>query len=188
MKGGASSTALGGIDPATFDVLDPGTPYSRYVTVEDDTTAISVDLPASWHTDGRLRTLENNDLPSVNAATDLDAYLANESTPGMRFSAYRGPLRAKGEAWALDHLAEIDGISSCTGKPERVAFEDGGYRGSAVVTTGCGVDGQLVNVHIVASDRQGTGALAVIQVQLKTQADVEALAKVISSFKVPTDG
>ena len=55
-----------------------------------------------------------------------------------------------------------------------------------MVTTGCGVDGQLIIVHIVASDRNGTGALAAIQVQLKTQADVEALAKVIATFKVPS--
>ncbi len=181
-----SADDLGGIDPTVFADLPDDAPYGRFVTERDATDAIAVDIPATWETDTKVRTITGVTVPSIVASLDLQDYYDNRTTPGMRFAAYQGELRSKGAAWALQHEGEVDKLDQCTGSPQAFPFEDKDYSGQAQVTTGCGVNNDVTVVQIAASDKQGTGDLAVLGVSLTSQADVAALQRVIASFKVPS--
>ncbi|MEZ5142359.1 MAG: hypothetical protein R2726_07545 [Acidimicrobiales bacterium] len=178
---------LGGIDPAVFDDLPDGGSYRGWKTVTDVTDSVRVDVPEEWESDGQERVIEGNDVPTIYASADQEAYDANRSVAGLRIFRYPSALSAKGIEWALDRQAERDSLAECTAAPEDHTFEDQGWSGRAVVATGCGEDNRMAIVHIAATDLPGVGDLAVLQVQLVRQRDVEALARVVRTFQVARD-
>ena len=175
---------LGGIDPASLGDLATRAPYQRFTTIRDETGQVRVEVPATWEHDGSIRTITQVDVPNVVAAPVLQDYYDDRSTPGMRLAAYQGELADRGVDWALQHEAEVDHLDRCTDTTETTPFSLGSREGTAQVTTGCGLDGDVTVVQVAASAPDG-GDLAVLQVALVSTADVAALATILGSMAVP---
>ncbi len=162
------------------------TTYSDYGYVSDDSGQISVEVPVEWtDVDGSPSTLDDGTtLPALRAAPDLAAFNADFSSAGMLLFASFDPADAADPSATL--TAFLDGVGATGACPtlttDREAYDDGLYTGAYSVLSGC--DGTSAETFgIVAVPADGSFAVFVL-VQLVTDADFEALDRIIASFTV----
>lgn len=160
--------------------------YSDYAYVSDDSGQITVEVPVEWaDVDGTASSLEDGStLPALRAAPDLAAFNADFSSAGMLLFASFDPADAADPGATLS--AFLDGVGATAACPtlttDREAYDDGLYTGAYSVLSGC--DGTSAETFgIVAVPADGSFAVFVL-VQLVTDADFEALDRIIASFTV----
>lgn len=160
-------------------------PSEGTVTISDDTGALVINVPASWdELDGRLWEADWDDLhfvaASLQAAPDLEAFKNSYSASGVDFSASRDWGTIGGYIQLLDGV-EFWFTDSCI-KEGRYDYEDEVYEGSYDIWE-CAVD-EAVVVLAARPIHDPTAFLTLVQVQIITDEDIDALESILASFDV----
>ena len=178
-SGGNTGTTAGYGSEYIIDYLNDG-----YMAVTDDFQALYMEVPESWNQiDGSAWSEYWGDLyfeaADITAAPDLEAYYSSYGAPGVSFSA--------SEDWGDigGYIMLLDGVKhwyedACTYE-WREKYEDPVYEG-AVDYWDCGRDADLfvVGVRPIADP---TAYLVLVQIQVTSDADYEALDRITNSFE-----
>ncbi len=165
------------------DVADTGgdttATNSEYVSVTDDSGALRMSVPSSWgQTDGSAWVSDSGDVlgVSLRAAPNLNDFLSSWSTPGVIFNA-SSDLGTS----TTDILDLIDYSDSCT-YDSRNEYSDELYTGQYDVWEECGDTGTIGLVLVVTP--ADDSFIALVMVQIVSDADLDALDTILSSFQV----
>jgi hypothetical protein len=159
--------------------LDPEAATDGYTFVEltDDTGQLTVSAPAEWSdVDGALGTFG----PDIRASTDLDAYNTSYDVPGFQFTATiqstTGDVNRVLDELALRTSQDCDRL-------DREPYSDPVYTGVSQIFENCvGTEGaSFVWVAVEPADE---AYIAVVGVQVLTEADTEALGEILNTFLV----
>ncbi len=165
-------------EPATGETGGTAT-YDSYMTITDDSGVLTVDVPTAWAdtNGGAWLDVDDNEIgPAVSAAPNLDEFNTTWSTPGMFFSATN----------QLDHTIEslldnFDFSTDCT-YDGRFDYEDPLYTGKYDQWSACGGTQNLFIVLVV--EPEDASFLAMVQVQVISDADLDALDTIMNTFIV----
>lgn len=157
--------------------------YGDYVTVQDDSGTIIMDVPAEWRdVDGTAWTLDGETVgASISAAPDLAQFLGGWSVPGVFFGASRVIAQSFDEESMLN---ELDFSSDCDYQG-RFDYSDPLYIGRYDVYGDCG--GQGSTLVILSAVPETRAFIMLVVVQVVSQADLEALDAILNSFQVVGD-
>ncbi|HEX5945811.1 MAG TPA: S1C family serine protease [Acidimicrobiales bacterium] len=154
-----------------------GGDYTGYVTVNDDSGTLSVDIPDTWiEVDGTAEDVNGVPAPSVWASPNMQGFVETWGTPGMRF-AVTDQLHGADIDAALDSMAPVDCVSA-----GRFDYSDPMYVGRYEMLTDCG--GTASQYFVVASVPADDSYLAVVAVQVTGDADLQALDQILATFQV----
>jgi len=161
------------------DVVD-AEGYGEFVFVNDDSGALEVEIPAVWaDIDGSPWVSDDQELgPGISAAADLEAFNQSWAEPGMFFFASKNLVQEMNEAEMLD---AFDYSGDCT-FDERVEYSDPVYTGYYDIWSDCGGIGTVLLVLSAAPEARDH--LAVVGVQIVSDADIDALDHILNSFIV----
>jgi len=178
-------------EPDSGDGGDTGEEtYSEYYTVYDETGAIAVDVPNEWdQVDDRVyeTTWGNTNAvsASVAATTNFDDY-NNWSAPGVWFLASKDWGNIGGYIQLLDGVKNSDyfGYNSACDFVERGDYgdEDPVFEGGYDIYENCGAGGATVVVIAARPKDNPLEYLALVQVQILTDADLDALDQIMATF------
>lgn len=203
LEGQFNGQALSVIGPiGTSDTVDTGADTSGgfeseyilevfgdgYMSITDDYASLYVEVPTSWNEiDGSSWSADWDGLDfeavDVTAAPDLDAYYSSYEASGFSFSASADWGNIGGYIMLLDgvkHWFE----DSCT-YDSREKYDDGVYEGAADYWE-CGNDAGLV-VLGVRPIADPTAYLVLVQIQVVTDADLDALGRIVETFTLFDD-
>jgi serine protease Do len=177
------------LEPSIVDIVDDevdgggggSTTYDEYVTVQDDTGAMVMSVPAEWSDtlgdewqfDGQVVGRK------IVAAPDLNSWYETWDTPGVFFGA------SSTLAGTIDVAGMLDANSfegDCT-LEGRDAYEDPLYTGQYDFYTNCGGEGGSTFVVLAAEPADGS-FIMLLQIILVSDADVDALDQVLNTFVV----
>jgi serine protease Do len=162
------------------DDVAAGESYSEYVTVNDDSGALTVEIPSAWSdVNGTPWEADGEELgPSVTAAPSIEGFEETWTTPGLFFAASESLIEEIDEEELLDFF---DFSDECT-YDERVDYADELYTGYYDVWTDCG--GEDVLYIVLATTPESRNFLVLLGIQIVSDADLEALDNILSSFIV----
>jgi serine protease Do len=158
------------------------TKYSGYTTVTDDSGAISIAVPAEWSdVSGSPWELEGKVVgAAIAAARNRDNFYNTWSEPGVFFGASHVMAQKLNEEALLD-LKMYDFSDECKYEG-RFDYKDPLYTGRYDQYKNCGGAGTMfINLAAVPETR---AYVILVQVQIVSEADLEALDKIINSFQV----
>lgn len=165
-------------------IFEPGTesdvPEADYVTVEDDSGVVFVDVPAAWtDLDGTVATDdEGNSYASIMASTDVAGYNNTWTTSGVAVYASTEAVDTVTPEEAMDLVTGNMTNEGCVSNG-REPYDDGFYTGFSELWEGCG--GAVANIVVGALSYAGDH-LVVVTGQAATDADVPALERAVSTF------
>jgi serine protease Do len=162
--------------------LPEDTEYSDYVAVSDDSGTITVEVPVDWaDVDGRPYVLDDGtELSNVQAAPDLEAFLTRWDVPGLSLTAATDIGAGIDTASLLDEFS-ADAAAACT-DGGRDDYDDGLYTGQVQYFTDCG--GTTAATAFIVARPAGDEFIALVQVQMVTEADFAALDRIVATFVV----
>ncbi|MBC7235802.1 MAG: serine protease [Chloroflexi bacterium] len=155
--------------------------YSGYRTVTDDTGALTVDIPnewtdvggGSWKIEGKVVGV------GIAAARDIERFRQSWAEPGMLLGASAILAQEFDEAGILD---QIDYSDECESRQRFTDYDDGLYTGQYDVYKGCGeANSTLIVLAAMPEERD---FIIVLTVGLVSEADEEALKRIIDTFEV----
>jgi len=157
---------------------DAPSTYTDYTTISDDSGALQVSVPVEWaDVDGAPQEINGVQAPTVSAAPDLQSFVETWGTPGMKFYAT--------DQFDPTNLgAVLDSVSwegQCT-YGGREDYTDPVYTGQFDVWTDCGESG--AQYFVLASTPADGSYVAVVEVQVVTDADLEALDTILQTFQL----
>jgi serine protease Do len=169
-----------GIDEGTGEGTGAAATYTSYTTINDDSGTLTVEVPTEWaDINGSAWTLDSDVVGvSVSAAPDLNGFNTTWTTPGIFFGASDTLIQEVDENGVLDLL---DFSDSCT-YDGRQPYEDALYTGFYDLWADCG--GQDVLYVVLAATPQSRAYLILVQVQIVSDADLDALDHILASFIV----
>ncbi len=149
--------------------------------VSDDSGVLRLEVPSEWSdVQGTALVLEDGtELPQIIASTDLAAYGGTYNVPGVEFAATVG-----GGLTTSDMLDAIGPAGECTSSG-RQDYDDGAYVGEMEFWEGCG--GTETQVVTIAAGPAGGEFMALLFVQIVSDADIDALDRIIQTFQVITE-
>lgn len=159
--------------------------YEEYYTFTDESAVLSVEIPVAWSdTASGTWTSDGQEVEggiALSAAPNLEAYTNDWTTPGMFLGASRALAQQMGPGDLLDQYSFE---SSCV-YDGREDYADALYTGMYDVWTSCG--GTDTVFFVVAFLPEDGSFLGMVQVQVVTEADLEALDRIIDTFVVQGD-
>jgi len=158
--------------------------YSGFTFVTDDFEAIQVEIPVEWSdTSGGAWLRDDQEIgAAISASSNLDEFWNTFSTAGIFFGASNILAQSFDEAGFLDSLTDFS--DDCTYEG-RFDYEDAIYTGLYDWYSGCdGVGSEIVNIVAAPENRE---FIIWVQTQIVTEADLEALDRIIDSFQVVGD-
>lgn len=162
------------------DVADTGdaADYDSYVTVEDDSGAITMEVPEAWDAvDGSLWLDDDGTVLGAQLSAEPSG---DEARPFVSFLAT--PISEPADVGeVLDAFAEDYG-TTCATAEERSDYEDGLYTGLYDYYTGCGDADEVI--FVVAAMPEEQNFLVMVVVQALTEADLSAADRIFDTFKV----
>lgn len=177
LNGAELEVAMSFADTYDDQVAESGGDYTGYVTVTDDSGALSVDIPDTWvDVDGSAEEINGVPAPSVWASPNMQGFVETWGTPGMRF-AVTDQYHSADIGSALDSIAPADCVSA-----GRFDYSDPLYVGQYEMFTDCG--GTASQYFVVASVPADDSYLAVVAVQVTGDADLHALDQILATFQV----
>jgi serine protease Do len=156
--------------------------YENYVAIEDDTGLISVEVPDVWaDTTGLAWKSGDVDLGvSIAAAQDLDSFYGTWDEPGVFIGLSEDLIK---DYTPAEYLDQIDLSDTCT-YDDRFEFDDGTHSGFYDLWKNCGEnDSVFFNLAITTETND---YMALIQMVLTADADLDALDHILSTFAVKT--
>lgn len=157
-----------------------GEAYSGYTTVSDSLGVLSVEVPVEWTDVREYDWVMDEQVVGLRltASPDVDAFFESWGMPGVYFSASADLLKTTDEAGLLD---SIDYSESCT-FGERKELPDGHFTGLYDRWENCG-DAQS-SALIVAVAPQERSFVVLIEMQVVSDADLDAVDHILDSFVV----
>ncbi|MBN1815040.1 MAG: serine protease, partial [Anaerolineae bacterium] len=161
---------------------DIGTAYSSYNKVNDDSGALVMAIPAEWSDwNGEAWRIDDRVVGgAIRASSNLSAFYDTWTEPGVFFGASRMLAQTMNEQSILD-LDTYDFSGDCEYQG-RNTYQDVVYTGLYDYYTNCG--GVGTEFAILAAVPENRAFLILLQVQIVSQADLEAVDKILSSFEV----
>jgi serine protease Do len=158
------------------DVPTDTTTYGEYVTVNDDSGLLSVEVPAAWtDVDGG----EGLFGPDIIASINVQEWIQTYNVSGLEFQATG--LETNQTTDEILTAVSTGQASQCTSLG-RQPYADPAYSGVSEVFEDCaGTETDFVWVAFEPPDQSYHG---VIGVQITQQADVEALERALATFFV----
>ena len=159
--------------------------YSTYEWVTDDFGSITVELPTDWiDVDGSPWVDSGKVVGAhISAAANLDDFFTYWNEPGVFFGASDDLAELSGYVQMLDYLRP-NFIGSCE-LDGRYDYEDVLYRGKYDLFTNCGgSEGSFFMVLTAVPVDDPTEYLILLEVQIVTDADLEAVDRILESFEV----
>ncbi len=155
-----------------------------YVTVQDDTGAIQVDIPAEWtQVDGQPWYDGDTVLgASISASSDMEAFNNDYYEPGLFFAASSEIAKLGGYVQILDVYR--DSFSQDCDLIDRYDYSDSAFEGKYDLFTNCNGYG---NAFVVLSARpinNPTSLIVLLMVNMITDADYDALDQILATFDV----
>jgi serine protease Do len=155
--------------------------YSGYTLVTDDSGAIQVEIPQEWSDVNGTAWVESEEVvgAAISASSNLDDFWGTFSTPGVFFAASALYAQNYDEIAFLDELTDFSDDCTYEGRFE---YQDPFYTGLYDQYTNCSdVGSQIINIVATPED----GAVIIwVQTQIVSDADLEALDRIINSFQV----
>lgn len=147
-----------------------------FVEVTDDTGQLTAEAPAEWsEVDGAVGPFG----PDVRASTDLAAYNTSYDVPGFQFTATIESTTGDPNR-VLDELA-LRTSEDCD-RLDRQPYSDPVYTGVSQVFENCvGSGASFVWVAVEPADE---AYIAVVGVQVLSDADIDALGHILDTFLV----
>jgi len=164
-------------DQLSNDVAS-GASYDAYDTITDDSGTLTVQVPtawtdrngANWNYDGAIVGV------SVAAAPSLDGFYNSWSTPGMFFAASSDLVS---QLSSIGDLLDAHQFPECT-YDGRSQYSDQVYHGVYDVWLDCG--GTSTAFVVLEAYPDDESFVVLVQVQIVSDADLEALDKLLGSF------
>ena len=166
-----------------FEPAPAAARYSGFVRVEDETGLLVVEIPIEWaDVDGTAWMVDGDSVgPSISAAGNRGAFFGTWTEPGVFFAASQILTQRFDENALLDFAQTQFNFSSCN-YLGRFPYDDPAYTGFFDQFEGCG--GEEVVYISLAAVPQDRSFIISVQIQLVTEADVEALDRILASFFV----
>jgi serine protease Do len=163
-----------------------GQAYSDYVAVQDDYGAIQMEVPSSWSdVDGRPEDGPNGStFASIWAAPNLEDFQNNWGTPGVLFEVTGDKDKVGGHLQMLQLTRSFEWLQNCK-LDDRYDYNDGYYRGAFDYYTQCGgPSGSDYMILVAVPVQEGTNVLVFVQIQITTQADLDAADHILATFDI----
>ena len=159
------------------------TTYDEYVVVQDDYSAIQVSVPASWSEIDGSAWVDSEEVigAAITAAASIDNFNAYYTEPGVFFGATDDIARLGGYIQVLDVYRDWY-REECTFE-YREDYEDAAFEGAFDVLSNCLDSGNVV-VILSAKPLNSTDLLVLVMVNIMTDADLDALDEILSTFDV----
>jgi serine protease Do len=159
-----------------------GTPDSNYTAVTDDSGALTVEVPAEWSdTRGAFWEFEGSDAgASVLASPNVGAFLSSWDEPGVFFGASDTLLQEYGVEGLLDYYQP----EGCESAGPREDYDVGKFRGKSDLWVNCGGQGGAT-LLMVAATPEDRSFVTFVQIQIVSEADLEAAKRILQTFDVP---
>lgn len=166
---------------------DTGETYT-FTSISDDTGQLAVEAPEEWSdVDGRVATLGSLELPDLRASTDLEAYNSSYDVPGFEFRATDETSTGDPRAVLAEYSARTS--QDCAEDLGIQGYSDPLYTGVSQVFANCGSSGAAFVWTVVQPiDTSDGDYIAVVGVQVLSDADIEALGRILDTFVVTPTG
>lgn len=157
--------------------------YDEYIVVQDDYSAIQVSVPASWSEIDGSAWVDSEEVigAAITAAASIDNFNAYYTEPGVFFGATDDIARLGGYIQVLDVYRDWF-REDCTFE-YREDYEDAAFEGAFDVFSNCLDSGNVV-VILSAKPLNSTNLLVLVMVNIMSDADLDALDKILSTFNV----
>jgi serine protease Do len=179
-----ADTESGEVIESSGDAADET--YGDYEAVEDDSGTIAMQIPTAW-TDRNGSAWLRDDVEvgwAISASTDLEAFTEGYTTPGVIFGASESLAEQYDTEGLLDLMADDTGTGQCD-FDGRETYEDPYYTGHFETYKACGdTDAGII---VVAAAPEDESVLLFVLVQVVTDADLEALDKIMDTFQMVGD-
>jgi len=161
------------------DAPESGAAAGEFVTITDDSGAVTVEVPAAWSdVDGSGYTNHDGTWSSVIATPDMAGFSDGWNTPGVWVSA--SPDAAQNTTTdALLASANEFLLTECTSQGSQ-PFDDGVHSGVFEIYEGC-ADTGAAYLFLAAEANDGSYIITVA-VQANTEDDLAAIDRIIGSF------
>jgi serine protease Do len=158
------------------------TSYDSYTTITDANGTLTVDVPATW-TDGDLESLWEFDGvlvgSAIGAAEDYAGFVNTWDEPGMFFGA---SSLLVDEGWTVESMLDRTDFSDSCDYAGRFDYTDPLYTGRYDMWVDCGSSGSRL-IEVASAPESGS-PLLLVQVQVISDADLEALDTILNTFVV----
>lgn len=163
-------------DEATTTDAGVGESYTEFVSISDDTGTLSMEVPVEWSDiNGSAWVQDDQELgPGLSASPDLAGFSDTWETPGVFFG-----VTEQFDMTIEEYLDTYDFSDSCT-FDSRSDYSDGLYTGQYDLWTDCGDAGS--SFVLIAAQPEDGSFLALVQVQVVGDADLDALDKIMNTF------
>lgn len=148
--------------------------YESYVEVSDDSGLLTLEVPTAWAEINGSSTQKGD--PAVSASPDLDAFHNGWDVPGVIFIVSKEFARQTDDA-----VLDLFSGGKCASQG-RAPYQDSLYGGTLEFFTDCG--GTATARALVVARPPNNLFAAVIDVQLVTDADLDALDQIKNTFVV----
>ena len=162
----------------------PVTTTGGYVTVQDDSGTIQVDIPAEWtQVDGQQWIDGETALgPSITASADLEAFTYDYFQPGIFFAASSEIAKLGGYVQILDVYREsYRQDCELTG---RYDYTDSAFEGKYDLFTNCLGNQNALVVLSARPINDPTSMIVILIANMITDADFTALDQIFATFDV----
>lgn len=161
-----------------------GDPYSGYTLVFNDDESVEASFPDEWEYVGTPDELLVPGAPLLLGATDVEAYPNSWAESGAEVRLL--DTTETDTELVVNDLAAVYG-DQCDLQPvEELELEDDFYFGHVIVGLDCGeTETDYVSI---AADRDTSGGLVLVNVQIANTADLEALEEILASFAITLPG
>jgi serine protease Do len=155
-----------------------------FVTVQDDTGAIQISVPAEWNQVDGTKWVDGDTTlgASITASADLKAFTGQYYQPGVFFGASKEIAKLGGYVQLLDLYREIY-RKDCE-LSGRYDYSDSGFEGKYDVYTNCLKQQNSLVVLSARPIKDPTSMLITMVVNMMSDADVAALDQILGSFDV----
>ncbi len=153
--------------------------YADYVNINDDSGQMTLAVPTAWsQVDGAAWTNSDGEVIGIRvaASSDLNGFLGTWSVPGVIFKA------GSDLGVTSQQLLDSSDLSESCEYGSREDYADEVYTGQYDIWNNCGGEG---TTFVVLSAAPADNAyLVVLEIQIISDADVEAFDNVLASFIV----
>jgi serine protease Do len=159
--------------------------YGSYMAVTDDYGAIQIEVPEAWAEVDGSPWVDGGDVigASIWAAPDLQGFVDTWDVPGVIFNVSDDLARLGGYVQLLDIYRETY-LQNCE-LDARYEYEDSAFRGKYDVFEKCGGSGGPSQLVLAAVPKaNSTDYLILVAVTVTSDADLDALDRILASFDV----
>jgi serine protease Do len=162
-----------------------GVGYGSYVTVQDNSGALKVDVPqewsdmdgSDWYYDDVVHTL------SIWVAPDINSFNDTWTVPGLKFDVFDDVTYFGGREGLLQN--EMDWLSNSCSFEGLYNYSDPLYIGQYAIYNNCGGSGGASYVTLAAVPIDAPGSyLILVEVQIVSDRDWDAFQKATDTFYV----